>query len=132
MITEYTAVYADYKMWLQTFLFFYIEFQEIKETLLKGGTVDPQFIKKITTSMKKAKKALLDEKEKLNLPEGLAFMQDLDLMGFSIKKGRFVGELTNVAPIVTPWYKDFDNEKDFYKYEVASYILALSRFQNGA
>lgn len=130
--TKSNTKYQNYKMWLQTFLFFYTEYLEIQDTLTTGGIVDPAFIKKITESMKRSKHELLEEKKRLGLPEKLGFLQDISFQGFAIKNGRFEGEFENVAPIVSPWFNEFNTPEGFYKYEVASYVLALCKLCTSA
>ncbi len=76
----------------------------------------------------KWKKALLESKEVLGYTDRFQFMEDNNFLGFSIKNGRFVGDVSDeeIFSIVDKWFYGFPDTANHYQFEVSVYVLTLS------
>lgn len=92
----------------------------LKDRLLAGEEVSE--LPELLQIMEFSKEKLLLEKEKLGYSDGLAFMEDNNFRGFSVREGQLFGDTQYLLRICMPWY---ENAKNNYQYEVANYLIAL-------
>ena len=69
-----------------------------------------------------------EDKGKLGFSDGYDFMEDNEFIGFSIKDGRLVSEVSNeeIFNIVDKWYYGFPATANHYQFEVAHYVVNLA------
>lgn len=104
------------------------QIQKMSDALEKGQKVDKRKFVYASSMLADYKKYFLEDKQALGFDDGFSFLEDNKFIGFSIKDGRFISDVSNeeVYKIVDKWFFGFPVTANHYQFEVANYVVALS------
>lgn len=116
--------------WLACFTRYYADVAEMKYYMENGEVIAPDYLKNLLSNLSHAKIQFLEAKNALGFQDELSFLDDSKFKGFEIKDGELIGDLQYARSIVQPWFDEYPNgNSNYYKFEVANLIIALSNKQ---
>ena len=127
---ENNSLLDRYKTSLAGFCYYAAWLAKTKEQITSGEMIDENKIEFYCSRVELLKKYLLECKEKLGYTDGLAFMNNANFAGFSLKNGELTGDRANIYKILMPWYKDSLAGGNNFQYEVANYLLAFEAVED--
>ncbi len=123
--SELVQEYGYNTLWLCLWL---REIQNFADRKERGEEFDKEKFVYACRMCEKFKNLFLGSKAKLGYDDKFEFMEDNNFFGFSIKNGRFIGNVSKeeIFKIVDKWYYGFPETANHYQFEVSMYVLTMS------
>lgn len=123
--SELVQEYGYNTLWLCLWL---RELQNYADKKERGEELDKERLIYACKQCEHFKGLFLKSKEKLGYDDKFDFMEDNNFFGFSIKNGRFIGDVSNeeIFKIVDKWYYGFPDTANHYQFEVSTYVLTMA------
>lgn len=127
---ENNSLFARYKSALAGLCYYAAWLSKVKEQIKTGEVIDEGKLEFYCTRVEVCKRHLLECKEALGYSDGLAFMNNANFAGFSIKNGELIGDRANIYKILMPWYNNFPEKGNNFLFEVANFLLAFEAVED--
>ena len=108
--------------------------QRFAEKLEKGEPFDKGLLVYAMNEVERYKEFFEQDKAKLGFTDGYDFLEDNEFIGFSIRNGRLISEVSNeqIFKVVDKWYYGFPATANHYQFEVAHYVVCLAEAEDKA
>lgn len=123
-------LFIEYKSALAGLCYYAATLADIKERVSDGEILDAQKFEFFCERLAVCKRHFLQAKEKLGYTDGLAFLNNANFAGFSIRNGVLLGNREHIYKILMPWYNGFPEQGNNFQYEVATYLLAFESIED--
>ena len=117
--------YSEYRRVVSVFCYYVANLARFVKMKKNGTPIDSATFEHFIKCTAEYRKKVLQEKEKLELPGGVSFLEDNKFNGFSIEKGEISGDFHFADVITIPWLKGFPETANYYQFEVGCYIQML-------
>ena len=102
--------------------------QRFAEMIEKGQNFDRALFVYACCQVERYKDFYEEDKGKLGFTDGYDFLEDNEFIGFSIRNGRLISQVSNeeIFKIIDKWYYGFPATANHYQFEVAHYVACLA------
>lgn len=112
----------EYEELLASVCYYSVRLALVKVKIADGEVVEEK-MDVLCSRLEESIEKFLEVKKKLGFTDGLAFLDDICLAGFSMKDGILIGDLSNLENICDPWIVKFPETRENYKFELAYYLF---------
>ena len=104
------------------------ELNNYEDKKLNGEAFDQRKYEYACENFERYKNLFLASKKSLGYTDELDFMKDYEFENFSIKNGRYVGNLTDseIFAATDKWFYGYPDIADHKQFEISHYVLVLS------